>query len=80
MTPTDLLPHISIFQVHTLISTSCTHMCTQTHNTYKPYHLCSHHKHKCVHTRKIPAEMAGITVRCTHLCRGKHTYTPQLQP
>lgn len=37
MTPTDLLSYISVSQVHILTS-SCTHMYTQTHGTYKPYY------------------------------------------
>ena len=69
---------------HTYPYLRCTHLPapahTHVHTAHTTYtspttHLCRHHKHKGVHTQKIPAQTAGVTYRCTHMCRGKDPYT-----
>lgn len=84
MTPTDLLSYISISQVHTHIS-SCTHMCTQAHNTYKPYYtpvqpqkhrntrVCTHRI--CQYRRQVSKSGAPTCARAkTYI----HTPTPAI--
>lgn len=79
MTLTDLLSYMPISQAHTHLS-ALAHTRALKHTTHisPTTHLCSHHKHKGVHTQKIPAETVGITG--AHTCAGANTHTTQLQP